>query len=413
MRLLRTLGSLRRDAMQLALHTLGLRQPQGGRKAGAPHIYPLTSTPRFNAPAVHTPEPHASMWTPTALTVRERVRETRDAISLVLAHPDGRPMAFLPGMFFTVVVEVDGQEYRRAYSVSSAAQQPDTATITIKRVAHGKVSNWLCEHIQAKDTLRVLGPSGSFTIDPANGAPAHLLLVGAGSGITPLMSIIRTLLAQQPHTRIQLVYGNRRVGDIIFRQALDQLVQQYGERLHVTHVLEQAPRTWSGETGRLDRSTLGGVLDRMGIITATLSGMEVFTCGPQPVMEAVAQEMQARGVPVERLHQERFSTSERSTDASPLAPQPVQARLNGQTWSATVQPGQTLLEAGLEAGAPMPYSCTLGGCGRCRVRLNTGTVEMAEPNCLLPTERAQNYALACIAYPCSAVQFEIDPPATH
>ena len=412
MRLLRTLGSLRRDAMQLALHTLGLRQPQGGRKAGAPHIYPLTSTPRFNAPAVHTPAPPVSMWTPTALTVRKRVRETRDAISLVLAHPDGRPMAFLPGMFFTVVVEVDGQEHRRAYSLSSAAQQPDTATITIKRVAHGKVSNWLCEHIQAKDTLRVLGPSGSFTIDPANDAPAHLLLVGAGSGITPLMSIIRSLLAQQAHTRIQLVYGNRRVGDIIFRKALDQLVQQYGERLRVTHVLEQAPRTWTGEVGRLDRNTLAGVLDRIKI-NATLPELHVFTCGPQPVMDAVEQEMLARGVPAERLHQERFAASDRPLDVSQFAPQRVQASLNGQTWAATAQPGQTLLEAGLEAGAPMPYSCTLGGCGRCRVRLTSGTVEMAEPNCLLPTERAQNYALACIAYPCNAVQFEIDPPSTH
>lgn len=412
MRLLRTLGGLRRDALQLARHTLGLRRPQGHTKAGAPRIYPLARAQGTQPPAVRTEERPTVAWTPMTLIVRERVRETRDTISLVLAHPDGRPIVFLPGMFFTVVVGMDGQEHRRAYSLSSAAHQADHATITVKRVADGKVSSWLHEHVHANDMLRVLGPSGHFTVDPANGAPSHLLLVGAGSGMTPLMSITRTLLAQQPHTRIQLVYGNRRVGDIIFRKALDQLVQQYGERLHITHVLEQAPRTWAGEVGRLDRSTLAKILDRIGV-NATLAELHVYTCGPQPVMDAVQQEMLARGVPAERFHQERFSTSDRPVDVSQLAPQRVQARLNGQTWSATAQAGQTLLEAGLEAGAPVPYSCTLGGCGRCRVRLTSGTVEMAEPNCLLPTERAQNYALACIAYPCSPVHFEIEPPATH
>ncbi len=412
MRLLRTLGSLRRDAMQLALHTLGLRQPQRHTKAGAPRTYPLASAQGTPTPEARPAERPAAIWAPMTLTVRARVRETRDTISLVLAHPDGHPIAFLPGMFFTVVVDVDGQEHRRAYSLSSAAHQGHQATITVKRVAGGKVSNWLYEHIQANDTLRVLGPSGHFTVDPVNGTAAHVLLVGAGSGMTPLMSITRTLLAQQPHTRIQLVYGNRRVGDIIFRKALDQLVQKYGERLRVTHVLEQTPRTWTGEVGRLDRSTLASVLDRIEI-NATLPELHVFTCGPQPVMDAVEQEMLARGVPAERLHQERFAANDRPLDVSQFAPQRVQASLNGQTWAATAQPGQTLLEAGLEAGAPVPYSCTLGGCGRCRVRITSGTVEMAEPNCLLPAERAQNYALACIAYPCSAVHFEIQPTAVN
>ncbi len=408
MALLKTINTLRRDALNLAFHTLGWQQPKGRRKAGAPLIYNLQVPNARNSPAAL----QRGLVLPTALTVLDVVRETKDAVSLVLARPDGKAMDFRPGMFYTVVVSIDGQEHRRAYSISSAAQHSGNTTITVKRVAGGKVSNWINTHVKAGDTLRVLGPSGNFTLAPHALPPRNVLLVGGGSGITPLMSIARTLLASAPATRIHLLYGNRGVSDTIFRKALGQLEKDHGGRLRVVHVLEKPPKQWSGEVGRLDRSTFARLLDQM-LPGAPLDELQVFVCGPQPVMDGVAQEMQARGLPASQMHQERFTPAPAPTDATQFSPQSVHIAVNGQAWSATAQPGQTLLEAGLASGAPMQYSCTLGGCGRCRVKVTSGRVDMPEPNCLLPEEKAQNYALSCIARPCSAVTCEIAPPQAH
>lgn len=407
MALFRTLNTLRRDAVQLALHTLGLRRPAGKFKPGAPRIFGAEDR-AVRRPAV-PPQP---LLLPSSLRVREVIRETADAISVVLANPDGQPIHFRPGMFYTVVVNLDGREYRRAYSLSSAAHHGDQAVITVKRVSGGLVSNWLNDQLKAGDTLRVLGPSGNFTVTPDAAMARNLLLVAGGSGITPLMSITRTLLECEPLTRIHLFYGNRGLDDIIFRDALCMLEQEYDERLSVIHVLENPPEAWQGETGRLDRATFSRLLD--GVLADNpLTELEVFTCGPEPVMQGVQDEVLARGLPAARFHQEKFTPAAGPADTAQFSAQPVKVRYNGQTWSATAAPGQTLLEAGLSAGAPMQFSCTLGGCGRCRVRVTEGSVDMPEPNCLMPEEKEQRYALSCIARACSPVSFDIDPPQSH
>ena len=407
MALIKTLNTLRRDAVNFALHSLGLRKPsRGSRRGGKPVLYRTFENETLPRPA----PPAQPLLLPTSLRVAEVVRETADAVSLVLTNLDGQPVHFKPGMFYTVLVTIDGREYRRAYSISSAAHGTHKVTITIKRVAGGMVSNWINDHVKAGDTLRVLGPSGQFTVTPDPAQARHLLLVGGGSGITPLMSILRTLLESEPLTRIHLLYGNRGLDDIIFRDALSMMEQEYDERLAITHVLENPPADWQGETGRLDRATFARLLE--GILADNpIDELAVYTCGPEPVMHGVHEEVLARGLPPSRFHQEKFTPAAGAADATAFSAQPVTVSWKGRTWRATAQPGQTLLEAGLAAGAPMQFSCTLGGCGRCRVKLADGQVDMPEPNSLMPEEKAQGYALACIARPCSPVSFEIDPPA--
>jgi ferredoxin-NADP reductase len=404
MTLIKTLNTLRRDAVTLAMHSLGLRK-KTGVAPGKPRVFDTTAMRR---PAT----PVQPLLMPTAMVVKAVVPETADAVSLVLARQDGQPVHFTPGMFFTLILTVDRQEYRRAYSVSSAVHQADTATVTVKRVAGGLVSNWINDRLRPGDVVPVLGPSGSFTLTPDAARARNLLLVGGGSGITPLMSMIRSVLEQEPDTRIHLLYGNRGMEDIIFSDALSMLEQEYDERLAMTHVLENPPAEWQGGVGRLDRPTFAALLD--GILAHNpIAELEVYTCGPEPMMEAVQAEVMARGLPADHFHQERFTPAARPADANRFSAQPMQVRYGGKTWSARAEAGQTLLEAGLTGGAPMQFSCALGGCGRCRVKVTEGRVDMPEPNCLLPEEKAQGYALACIAHACSPVVFDIDPPTSH
>lgn len=407
MALFRTLNALRRETLGFALQTLGL-QPHKGRAGKGQAILYRT----FDPAVLRRAAPPQQTLMPTVLNVLDVVRETPDAVSLVVARTDGQPIDFEAGTFFTVIVTIDGQEYRRAYSASSAAHANSTVSMTVKRVPGGKVSNWIHDHLAVGSTLRVLGPSGSFVLTPDANPARTLLLVGGGSGITPLMSIARTVLAREPASQMHLIYGNRSKKDVIFYAALNTLQKQHPTRLTVTHILEKPPKGWAGATGRLDRAMLAGLLD--GVLSSpNVADLHVYTCGPEPVMAAVSEVVLARGLDGSRLHQEKFTPAPVAADIARFTPQTVAIHGNGNTWTTTVQAGQTLLEAGLASGAPMLYSCTLGGCGRCRVKVTQGEVDMPEPNCLLPLEKAQGYALSCIARPCSAVHFTIDPPHAH
>jgi len=344
---------------------------------------------------------------PRPMRVTEVVRETADAVSLYLEEVDGRPLTFLPGQFLSVDVVVDGETLRRAYSIAAAATEGTRPHVTVKRVEGGRVSNHLNDHAQVGDVLSVLGPSGSFVVEPDAEAVRELVLFAGGSGITPVVSILETVLTLEPKTRATLVYGNRRVEDIIFRERLEALCERFGSRLRLDHVLTSPPsqtlRHWSGGAGLLDRRVSAERLDHL----APADDAEYFVCGPTPMMEAVRETLEARGVRPERIHEERFHRPEDRGAARELGPQPLEIRSRSGTVRANTEKGQTLLEAGLAAGAPMDFSCAMGGCAACRVKLVSGDVETEEPNCLTDDERAQGYVLACVSRPASPCTLEI------
>lgn len=328
--------------------------------------------------------------------VAEVVRETADATTLVLEDAGGAPFEFLPGQFFTLLLDIGGRTVRRAYSASSA---PGSArvTLTVKRTAGGYASAHVRDAVRAGDELRVLGPSGSFHV---TGPPAELVLLAAGSGITPMMSIVRSALAGAGDRRITLFYGNRTEADIIFRTALDELVREHPGRLTVHHLLSRPSPEWTGRRGRLDRETVRDAL------TTLAPGGEAhfYACGPAGMLAGVRDALTELGVPADRCHQETF------TALPPAAGDGAEQKMTvGDLGTVTVAAGQTLLDAALEAALPMPYSCTVGSCGECRVRLRSGEVTMAEPNCLSPAERDGGYVLACVALPRTEVAVEIAP----
>ncbi|MGB5811253.1 MAG: FAD-binding oxidoreductase, partial [Polyangiales bacterium] len=222
--------------------------------------------------------PHMSR----TVRVIDVVRETDHAISAYLTEEDGSPIRFKPGQFLSVDVEVGGKVHRRAYSLASACIDGTPTHITVKRIDQGCVSNHLNDTLRAGDTLAVLGPSGNFTIEPHALNERHLVMVAGGSGITPIMCLLETVLRKEPRSRVTLVYGNRGWQDIIFRDRLAALVEEFGERLVVDHVLDQPPDDWAGGRGLLAANVLS---ERIDALDLTDSGsVRYFLCGPTPMM---------------------------------------------------------------------------------------------------------------------------------
>jgi ring-1,2-phenylacetyl-CoA epoxidase subunit PaaE len=340
----------------------------------------------------------ASLFAPRTVRVARVVRETRDAVTLVLEDPTTAPLHFEAGQFFTLLVPIGDEVLRRAYSASSDARDTDRIAVTVKRVTGGIVSNYLNDETRAGDLLQVLGPSGSFTL--GQGRERHLILLAGGSGITPMMSILRTVLGSTSDaadtTRISLLYGNRSEADVIFRDALDQLAETYAPRLTLRHVLSDPTPSWDGAVGILDEP---GVRAALASLPEPGADALFFVCGPEPMMRAAREVLRARRVPDARIFEERFNMPHApARSAVQEGPQVLTIRANGAgAREVYVAQDQTLLEAGLSAGVPLDYSCAMGGCGACKVRLCEGEVEMEEPNCLSAAERADGYVLACVS----------------
>ncbi|HUQ54993.1 2Fe-2S iron-sulfur cluster-binding protein [Lentzea sp.] len=283
--------------------------------------------------------------------VAEVRRETPSAVTLVLE--DGEPFDFLPGQFFTLVSD----DLRRPYSASSA---PGSRRLEVTVKQAGRFSAHV-HSLAVGDRVSVRGPSGAFHLRPGS----DVVMIAAGSGVTPMMSMIRALLAGPDH-RVALLYSNRSADETIFDAELARLEEQHPDRLSVTHVV-------TSRDGRLD---VTGIREWAGDLA--LPDARFYLCGPEPLMDAARQALDELGVPNDRVHAERYTTVLTSTGST--TPQRMLVESRGETiGAAVVEPGQTLLDAGLAAGLPLPYSCTVGSCGDCVVKLRAGEVTQEEP----------------------------------
>ncbi|GIF08925.1 hypothetical protein Asi03nite_64630 [Actinoplanes siamensis] len=341
-------------------------------------------------------EPAAGGLSERPVRVVEVRRETPGTVTLVLADVGPTPGSFdfRPGQFFTLIADIDGRPVRRAYSASSAPGSP-RLEVTVKHVDGGHFSGHVHHGLRAGDRLAVRGPSGSF-----HAGPHPLVLVAAGSGVTPMMSMIRTRLADRAEGgRIDLLYSSRRAEEIIFASELSQLERENPGRLSVTHVLTE-------RDGRLGAEGVRRWLDHL----VPTDGAHYYLCGPEPLMDVVHAVLTELAVTGERVHRERY-TSAGNGGKTATVPQEMTVEQGGRPLgTVVVDPGQTLLDAGLAAGLPMPHSCTVGSCGECMVRLRDGDVAQNEPNCLTPQQRAAGYVLACIGCPLSKVTLDIAEP---
>jgi ferredoxin-NADP reductase len=386
----RPYATVRRDLESLARDLRGERRSRGHRR----------SAPR------PMPAPAPSPLAPRRMRIDAKIWETPDAVTLRLAPVDGGASpAFEPGQFLTLELVIEGRTFRRAYSISSSPLDGVIA-ITCKRIENGKVSTHVVERLREGDVVTVHGPSGGFVPRPATG-PRRLVLVAGGSGITPCWSIARTVLAREPDARITLIYGNRSERDVIFGAAIDALAAAE-PRLRVVHVLAEPARAGGAIRGVLDAPTFARIAAELHL---EREPSEYFVCGPAPMMEAVRAALRARGVPAERIREERFQ-SPPDPDAARRAarggaPQLVTVRCRGVEHAITVPPGRTVLEAALASGVSLPFSCAIGGCGACKCRVVSGSVAMDDPNCLSPQERTEGWVLTCVGRPLGPTRLEV------
>ncbi|WP_128548592.1 ferredoxin--NADP reductase [Larkinella soli] len=339
------------------------------------------------------------------LKVKEVIRETPDAVSIHFWHPLNEVVRYQPGQYLTFILPFAGQKVRRSYSMSSSPHTDVSLAVTVKRLPGGAVSNYLCDTVKPGDSLETLEPLGTFVpkLDP--GLPRRRILIGAGSGITPLISMIKSILHVEPRSSLWLLYGNRNTGSIIFRKELERLEQQAGGRLKVTHILSQPETGWTGPTGRLNQSSMLKLLEVLPI--DEIRRTEFYICGPEGLMDEARRALQLLGVPSGQVHKESFATTpheahgevieEESTRQS--SNQEVTVLYEGSEYKFAVEPHQTILEAALELDIDLPYSCQAGMCTACMGRCTSGKVKLDEEDGLSESELKAGYVLTCVAHP--------------
>ena len=339
------------------------------------------------------------------LRVAEVVPETEEANSIRFEVPPELEEAFRfrAGQHLTLRTEIGGEEVRRNYSLCTAPFENDVM-VTVKRIAGGIFSNWVADNLKAGDVVDVMTPHGSFTTSFDPGAERHYVAFAGGSGITPIMSLIRTALAEEPRSRFTLFYGNRDSASIIFLEALAALKDRYMGRLEIFHFMDQEEGDIDLFNGMLDRHRCDQVIEHL--IDDPKAVSDWFICGPGPMMDAAEAALIERGVEHDRIHIERF-TAGRPSAALAAQMQALQEQAAGLTVSVTLD-GRTrkvefseanILDSARAAGLPAPFACKAGVCATCRAKVTSGTVEMAARYGLTDEEIAAGYVLTCQSVP--------------
>jgi ring-1,2-phenylacetyl-CoA epoxidase subunit PaaE len=340
-----------------------------------------------------------------ALRVADVRPETRDAVVVRFEVPasDADAFRYAAGQHLTLKAQIDGQEIRRSYSIC-ASEQEQQLRVAIKRVDDGLFSNWAAEHLRPGATVEVMEPQGHFNVPLEPQGARHHVAFASGSGITPVLSLIKTTLAAEPHSRFTLIYGNRASSSVIFKEELEDLKDRYLTRLRLVFILSREQQDVDLFNGRIDAEKCDALL-RHWVDPGDID--VAYICGPQSMMEQVSEQLVAHGLPKARIRMELFAS------AMPKGPRPERAaRIKGaQGCTVTVihhgltrrftmpKNKGTVLDAALEDGIELPYSCKGGVCGTCRCKLIKGEVDMDANYSLEDYELARGFVLACQSFP--------------
>ena len=341
------------------------------------------------------------------LKIADIRRETPEAVSIAFAVPPElrEDYRFSPGQHLTLRQECDGQDIRRSYSICAGLDDGELR-VAIKKVEGGIFSTLCNDAIKPGDMIDVMTPQGRFGVMPNPDASRNYLAVAAGSGITPILSLLRSTLTREPNSRFALIYGNRTSKNIIFKEALEDLKDQFLGRLVVHHVLSREQQDIELFNGRVDADKVETLLKSF----APAGEIDhAFLCGPGAMIEEAKTTLLRLGTPESNIHIEYFST-----DGLPIAPRhavradavpadkPIahaRITLHGSAYDVPMLDGETVIDAGERAGLEMPYSCRGGMCCTCRAKLVSGEVDMALNYSLEPWEMQAGYVLTCQARP--------------
>ncbi|HET7280428.1 MAG TPA: 1,2-phenylacetyl-CoA epoxidase subunit PaaE [Dermatophilaceae bacterium] len=335
---------------------------------------------------------------------------TEDAVAVTFAVPDelaGEFLRFQPGQHLTLRATVNGEDVRQSYSIClsrRAARSSQTVRVASARVPEGRLSNWLNDRLQVGDVVQVMPPLGSFVcpVDPSR--LRHHVAIAAGSGITPVLSLLTTALEEEPRSRATLFFGNQRTSSVMFLEELEDLKNRYLDRFQLVHVLSREPHDVELFNGRLDEERLPRLLAALSPVPTV---DEWYLCGPMGMVESAQAVLAEAGADPQHVHHEVFHVPSQEaprrkvvvdTSAPPEAV--VTVNLDGRT-SRIEMPSreETILDATLRVRPDAPFSCTGGVCGTCRARLVEGEVRMDRNYALEPEEVAAGIVLACQSHP--------------
>ncbi|HAP71250.1 MAG TPA: phenylacetate-CoA oxygenase/reductase subunit PaaK [Cryomorphaceae bacterium] len=335
-----------------------------------------------------------------AVTVKEVRRETEDAVSIALNLPeDGADFSFSPGQYLTLKADIGGEEVRRSYSVCVAPHEGELR-VAVKEIEGGKFSTYANRELKAGDTIESMAPTGNFTWAPTSTA-SHVAGWAAGSGITPVVSIAKSVLASDDTSTFTLFYGNKNSNSIIFKDAIDDLKNTYLERFEVHHVLSREDQGTDHLKGRIDAvkaEKFAQSLIDLDKVTAH------YLCGPQEMIETVSAKLESMGTAKSNIHFELFNTSAPSKDAQVASEErsstkaSVTVVLDGEETHFEMGSKDYVLDAALDAGADVPYACKGAVCCTCRAKVLEGSAEMAMNYALVDDEVKDGYILTCQSY---------------
>jgi ring-1,2-phenylacetyl-CoA epoxidase subunit PaaE len=308
---------------------------------------------------------------------------------------------YLPGSHVTMRARIDGEDVRRSYSICSSAND-GKLRVGVKRLPGGVFSNWAIERLKAGDVIEVMPPVGEFTIDPDPGSAGHRVAIAAGSGITPVLSLISTTLESEPESSWTLIYGNRTANSVMFLEELEGLKDRYADRFQLLHVLSREGSDLPLLSGRIDDAKIRLVHDRL------LGGREVddwYLCGPYELVSAARATLADLGVDADRIHDELFFAGPLDQASLPPEPPPGEGSvdltviLDGRAVQTRMDPETSILDAALRVRSELPFSCKGGMCATCKGRIEEGEVRMDKNYALVDTELEAGYVLTCQSHP--------------